>query len=44
MIDDQPQHLESAQRVGLRTHLFAHARRADLITLLEAKGVLGVRL
>jgi epoxide hydrolase-like predicted phosphatase len=41
MIDDQPQHLESAQRVGLHTHLFAHPRRADLITLHEAAGVLG---
>lgn len=41
MIDDQPQHLESAQRLGLRTHLFEHARRADLVSLLEAEGVFG---
>ena len=40
MIDDQPQHLESARRVGLLTHLFAHARRADLIRLLESEGIL----
>ena len=44
MIDDQPQHLESAQRVGLHTHLFEHVRLPDLVALLEAKGVLGVRL
>ena len=41
MIDDQPQHLESARRVGLRTHAFARARVADLIGRLEAEGVLG---
>jgi len=41
MIDDQAQHLESARRVGLQTHHFAHAHRADLIALLEAHGVLG---
>jgi putative hydrolase of the HAD superfamily len=40
MIDDQPQHLESAQRVGLHTHLFAHARITDLVRLLESEGVL----
>jgi putative hydrolase of the HAD superfamily len=41
MIDDQPQHLASAQRVGLRTHVFARARLTDLIRRLEAEGVLG---
>jgi putative hydrolase of the HAD superfamily len=41
MIDDQPQHLESARRVGLHTHLFAHVRRVDLVSLLETEGVLG---
>lgn len=41
MIDDQPQHLESAQRVGLHTHRFAHACRADLVRLLELEGALG---
>jgi epoxide hydrolase-like predicted phosphatase len=41
MIDDQAQHLESAGRVGLRTHLFTHARFADLVRLLESEGVLG---
>ena len=40
MIDDQPQHLESAQRVGLHTHLFEHARHADLVRLLDSEGVL----
>ena len=42
MIDDQPQHLESARRVGLHTHLFEHARRAALIDRLEAEGALDV--
>jgi epoxide hydrolase-like predicted phosphatase len=41
MIDDQPQHLESARRVGLRTHLFEHSRVAELVTLFDAEGVLG---
>jgi putative hydrolase of the HAD superfamily len=41
MIDDQPQHLESARSVGLRTHLFTHARFADLVRVLESEGVLG---
>ena len=41
MVDDQPQHLESAQRVGLRTHVFERARLADLVVRLEAEGVLG---
>jgi HAD superfamily hydrolase (TIGR01509 family) len=40
MIDDQPQHLEAAQRVGLRTHLFERARFAELVALLQAEGVL----
>jgi putative hydrolase of the HAD superfamily len=40
MIDDQSQHLESAQRVGLHTHHFVHVRRADLIALLESEGLL----
>ena len=39
MIDDQPQHLESARRVGLRTHLFERARFGDLVKELEAAGV-----
>ena len=41
MIDDQPQHLESARRVGLATHHFGRARLADLVARLEAEGVLG---
>ena len=44
MIDDQPQHLESARRVGLRTHAFTRASLPDLIARLEAERVLGVRL
>ena len=40
MIDDQPQHLESARRVGLRTHLFARARFDELVKALVAEGVL----
>jgi putative hydrolase of the HAD superfamily len=41
MIDDQLQHLESARGVGLHVHHFAHARRADLVSLLDSEGVLG---
>jgi HAD superfamily hydrolase (TIGR01509 family) len=40
MIDDQPQHLESARGVGLRTHLFERARFGELVRDLEAEGVL----
>jgi putative hydrolase of the HAD superfamily len=40
MIDDQPQHLESAKRVGLRTYLFTHSRLSDLVNQLNVEGVL----
>jgi putative hydrolase of the HAD superfamily len=41
MIDDQPQHLESARGAGLHTHLFERARLGALVARLEAEGVLG---
>ena len=40
MIDDQPQHLESARQVGLATYVFDRARLADLVARLEVDGVL----
>lgn len=40
MVDDQPQHLESAGRAGLQTHVFTRATLPALITLLEAQGAL----
>ena len=40
MVDDQPQHVESARRTGLRAHLFERARLDELIALLAAEGVL----
>ena len=40
MIDDQPQHLDSARKVGLRTHLFTRSSFPNLTAELEAEGVL----
>jgi putative hydrolase of the HAD superfamily len=40
MIDDQPGHLPGAEAAGLRTHLFAHDRRAELVARLIAEGAL----
>jgi putative hydrolase of the HAD superfamily len=40
MVDDQPEHLASAERVGLRTHLFRRGAAADLLAELEAAGAL----
>lgn len=43
MVDDQPGHLPGAEAAGLRTHLFAHARHADLVARLCAEGALDLR-
>jgi putative hydrolase of the HAD superfamily len=40
MIDDQPQHLESARRVGFATHHFERKRLDDLVARLRAERVL----
>jgi len=41
MIDDQPQHLLSAERMGLATHLFERSRLAELVSRLAAERILG---
>ena len=40
MVDDQPQHLESAKRAGLQTHTFTRRTLPDLVHRLNAEGVL----